>query len=126
MDVHSYAQPDRIRIRHIELDLDVRFDRKILAGSATLHFPQTIERELVLDTRDLEIQAVENAAGFELGDRDPILGSPLRIRLNPGASWVRVRYATSPGASGLQWLEPAQTANSLVHTITANGPGTRA
>jgi aminopeptidase N len=110
MDVHSYARPERVRIRHIELDLDVQFDRKILAGSATLHFPETIEPELVLDTRDLEIHKVENAPGFELGERDPILGSPLRIRLNPGASWVRVHYATSPGASGLQWLEPAQTA----------------
>src|SRR5581483_7120504 len=48
--------------------------------------------------------------GFTLGPRDPILGSPLRIGLAKGCSWVRVQYSTSPGASGLQWLDPPQTA----------------
>ena len=110
MDVHSWSQPDQIRVRHIDLDLDVHFDRKILGGSATLHFDGGSRPELVLDTRDLDIQAVENASGFELGERDPILGSPLRIQLAPGCSWVRVHYSTSPLASGLQWLEPQQTA----------------
>jgi len=110
MDVHSWSRPDLIRVRHLELDLDVHFDRKILDGSVTLRFEPTAEPELVLDTRDLEIHSVENAAGFELGARDAVLGSPLRIALRAGASWVRVRYATGPAASGLQWLDAAQTA----------------
>jgi leukotriene-A4 hydrolase len=110
MDGHSWSRPDQVRVQRLELDLDVHFDRKILDGSATLHFEATDQSELILDTRDLEIHAVENAAGFELGKRDPILGSPLRIQLMPGSCWVRVRYATSPLASGLQWLEPEQTA----------------
>jgi aminopeptidase N len=110
MDVHSFSRPDLIRVRHLELDFDVRFDQKILEGSAVLHFDSTDQPELTLDTRDLEIHEVENAAGFEVGRRDPILGSPLKIRLNKGCSWVRVKYSTSPAASGLQWLDPAQTA----------------
>lgn len=110
MDVHSWSRPDLVRVRHLELDLDVRFDRKILDGSVTLRFDATTQPELILDTRDLEIHSVENAAGFELGDRDPILGAPLKVRLSAGSSWVRVRYSTSPHASGLQWLDPPQTA----------------
>src|SRR5579871_2917869 len=110
MDVHSYSRPDLVRVRHLDLEFDVRFDRKILDGSVTLHFDPASHPELVLDTRDLEIEAVENAAGFELVARDPILGSPLTIRLTPGCTWVRVKYATTPGASGLQWLDPPQTA----------------
>ena len=110
MDVHSFSRPDLIRVRHLELDFDVRFDRRILEGSATLHFDSTDQPELALDTRDLQIHSVENAPGFEVGPRDPILGSPLKIRLNKGCSWVRVKYSTSPTASGLQWLDPAQTA----------------
>ncbi|MBV9507910.1 MAG: M1 family metallopeptidase [Acidobacteriia bacterium] len=110
MDIHSWSRPDEVQVRHLELDLDVHFDRKILTGAATLHFDPTSHPELVLDTRDLEIHSVENAAGFEVGARDPILGAPLRIRLTPGCSWVRVNYSTSPNASGLQWLDPAQTA----------------
>ena len=110
MDVHSWSRPDQIRVRHLELDLDVRFDRKILDGAVTLRFEPASHPELILDTRDLEIHSVENASGFELGPRDPILGSPLKIQLQPGATWVRIKYSTTPGASGLQWLDPPQTA----------------
>jgi leukotriene-A4 hydrolase len=109
MDVHSYSRPDQVRLRHLDLDLTVRFDRKVLEGAAVLHFDRIAGDELILDTRGLEIQGVENAAGFELGEPHPFLGAPLRIRLN-GPGPVRVRYSTSPDASGLQWLEPAQTA----------------
>lgn len=110
MDVHSCARPDLIRVRHLELEFDLRFDRKILDGAVTLRFDATEQPELALDTRDLVIHSVENGAGFELGARDPILGSPLKIALKKGCSWVRVRYSTSPSASGLQWLDAPQTA----------------
>jgi leukotriene-A4 hydrolase len=110
MDVHSWSRPDQIRVRHLELDFDVRFDQKILDGVVTLRFEPAAHPELVLDTRDLDIHSVENASGFELGPRDPILGSPLKIQLQPGATWVSIRYSTTPGASGLQWLDPPQTA----------------
>src|SRR5271157_2507376 len=104
MDVHSWSHPDQLRVRHIDLDLDVRFDRKILEGSATVHFDRLSPGDLILDTRDLEIRSVENAAGFKLGAPDPILGAPLRI-LDPVDDWVRIHYATSPQASGVQWLD---------------------
>jgi leukotriene-A4 hydrolase len=111
MDIHSWSRPEEARVRHLELDLDLDFERHVLRGAATLHFESANgARELVLDTRDLEIHAVEHAAGFELGAKDPILGAPLRIALKPGTSRVRVEYSTSPEASGLQWLEPEQTA----------------
>jgi len=113
MDIHSWSRPDSIRVRHLELDLDVRFDRRVLEGSVTLHLDRFAGDELVLDTRGLEIHSVENAAGFELGAADPVLGAPLRIRLQPDAAWVRVHYSTSPQASGLQWLDPPQTAGKL-------------
>ena len=110
MDIHSWSRPDRVRVRHLEMDLDVRFDRKILEGSVTLHLDRVSGDDLVLDTRALTIQSIENAAGFSLGAADANLGAPLTIRLEPGASWVRVHYATSPEASGLQWLDRPQTA----------------
>src|SRR5690349_21209303 len=109
MDVHSYSQPDRARVRHVDLNLRVHFDRKTLEGSATLRFERFEGDELILDTRDLTIHSVEGAADFEVGAAHPFLGAPLRIRLN-GGDTVKVNYSTSPGASGLQWLEPAQTA----------------
>ncbi|MEP7133120.1 MAG: M1 family metallopeptidase, partial [Acidobacteriota bacterium] len=121
-DPHSYANPDRVRVRHIALDLEVRFETRTLAGSALL----SLERrsaggnasELLLDTRDLTILSTETSGGpgpfvsaaFSMGARDPILGAPLRVALADGATRVRIRYETAPGASALQWLAPEQTA----------------
>jgi leukotriene A-4 hydrolase/aminopeptidase len=119
-DIHSFANLDQARVRHIDLDWDVLFDRKILRGAATL----TIERidpqarTLTLDTRKLKITKVEMSSDgkifsettFRLGDADAILGSPLTIDIGERSARVRIEYETSPDASGLQWLDPAQTA----------------
>src|SRR5436190_5884635 len=118
-DYHSYANPSAVRVRHVDLDWDVLFDQKILKGSATLTIERVSQTEpLILDTRDLRIDKVETSADgvrfeagtFKLGDNDKILGAPLTIPLPAKATRVRIHYSTSPGASGLQWLEPAQTA----------------
>ena len=117
-DYHSYANPSAVRVRHVDLDWDVLFDQKILKGSATLTIERISQTEaIILDTRDLKIDKVETSADgarfedgtFQLGDNDKILGAPLTIPLPAKATRVRIHYSTSPGASGLQWLEPAQT-----------------
>jgi aminopeptidase N len=110
MDVHSFSRPDHARVRHLNLNLRIDFDRKIIAGSAEIHFDCISGNELILDTRALEIQSVDRAGSWELGPADPILGAPLRIRLEQGSGPVTVHYTTSPAASGLQWLDPPQTA----------------
>jgi leukotriene-A4 hydrolase len=118
-DNHSYSNPSAVRVRHVDLDWEVLFDQKALKGSATLTLERISQTEpLVLDTRDLKIEKVETSAGgtqyvpgtFKLGDNDKILGAPLTITLPAKANRVRIYYSTSPGASGLQWLDPAQTA----------------
>jgi aminopeptidase N len=109
-DIHSYANPEESRVRHIELDLTVSFNERILRGAATLSL-EPAGRKLVLDTRDLKILRINGSTtGFTLGPRDQHLGSPLTIELAPGAKSVCIEYETTPQASGLQWLEPAQTA----------------
>jgi leukotriene A-4 hydrolase/aminopeptidase len=118
-DYHSYANPSAVRVRHVDLELTVLFDQKVLKGTATL----TVDRiapdaPLILDTRDLKIEKAETSvdgrnfspATFIPGESDKILGAPLTINLPPNASHVRITYTTSPSASGLQWLAPAQTA----------------
>ena len=119
-DPHSYANTTDVVVRTVALDLSVDFDRHELAGTAelSLDWKDAAARTLVLDTRDLSIEAVDaidaggtaHAARFGLRKRDPILGSALEIRLDTPAPRVRVRYRTSPDASGLQWMTPAQTA----------------
>jgi len=119
-DEHSYAQPDKVRIRDLALDLAVDFDKRQLAGTATLglEWLDKNQRELVLDTRDLAIAAVEARSGTRkfrevphaLAEPDERFGSKLTITLPRQYEQVRIRYATSPQASGLQWLSPAMTA----------------
>ncbi|MGH8602524.1 MAG: aminopeptidase, partial [Gammaproteobacteria bacterium] len=120
-DTHSFAEPEHFRIRNVDLDLEVSFDRRQLGGIAIL----SIERlsansdSLVLDTRDLAVTAVagsEDGGAFSkrnwhLGPRDSLLGSALIIQVTPRDRFVSIAYSTSPDASGLQWLEPSQTAS---------------
>jgi len=118
-DVHSYAEPERVRIAHVHLDLSVLFPERVLEGSATLRIATPLEtrEELVLDTRDLDIHGVlvskdgasYTDAPFRVGRSDRLLGAPLTITVPKGASHVQVRYSTRPEASGLQWLSPAET-----------------
>jgi leukotriene-A4 hydrolase len=119
-DPHSYANTDAFVTCHLDFELGVDFARQELAGSVILDLARrgSGAPELVLDTRDLAITAVESATAtgafrpttFTLDARDPMLGSALRIAMPEDALRVRVRYTTSPGASGLQWVQPAQTA----------------
>jgi leukotriene A-4 hydrolase/aminopeptidase len=121
-DHHSYANPEHIRVRHVALDLDVSFERRILSGSATLTVERTSAdrtQPLILDSRRLRISKVECAAAdgdfkrapFEVGREDAILGAPLTIRVPADVKFVRLHYSTRPGASGLQWLDREQTAS---------------
>src|SRR4051812_7063639 len=117
-DPHSRANIAEAVVEHVALDLRVDFAARRIDGvvELSLAWNDPSARQLVLDTRDLDIGAVEaiDAAGaarpvpFDLDRRDPILGSALHIRLDAQAPTVRVRYRTSPDASGLQWMTPEQ------------------
>jgi len=121
VDVHSFAEPAKMRVRHVDMDLDVSFESRTLSGTATLTF-ERVDRSatvLTLDTRDLTIHSVVASTGhadfsprmYSLGSRDRLLGSPLVIHLAHEDRLVRIAYTTHPDATALQWLEPAQTAS---------------
>lgn len=132
-DSHSFGRPEQIKVKRVELDLEVDFDRKELRGSANLIVERApgcpADAPLDLDTRDLTIEGVSTVSGenasspvqFRHGANeessapadkatDPILGTRLRVWLPASASQVKIVYRTSPKASALQWLEPSLTA----------------
>lgn len=119
VDEHSYAEPDKVRTTDLALDLAIDFGKKQIAGTATytLDWLDKAATQLVLDTRDLDIQKAEGlgadgqwrALRFALAGKDKVLGSKLTIDAPDRPAQVRVTYATSPEASGLQWLEPSMT-----------------
>jgi leukotriene A-4 hydrolase/aminopeptidase len=121
-DVHSYARPEHVRVRHVDLDLHVDFERQRLHGHATLAVERTSKDDkqpLLLDSRKLSIEKIEvsldgktfEEARFEVGKEDPILGSPVTVVLPGKGKSVRVHYATGPQASGLLWLGREMTAS---------------
>ncbi|WP_266180297.1 M1 family metallopeptidase [Dyella humicola] len=120
-DPHSFAQPDQVRVTHLDLDLKIDFPQKQLDGKATLtlDWKNPKATSLALDTRDLKIASIEgidakghaNALKFALAPRDKELGSKLTIATPQQPAQVRIVYTTVPTASGLQWLTPEQTAD---------------
>ena len=118
-DEFTYANYEAVRVTNAEFDLTADFDAKVFSGAVVLdiEYDDLDATHLYLDTDDLTIDAVEgwNAGAwgemeFSLGDDDPNLGAPLEILLDEKPNRIRITYATSPGAQGLQWLAPAQTA----------------
>jgi aminopeptidase N len=122
VDVHSQGNPAEALTTHVSLDLTLRFEEKVISGRAdlTIEYPSGPAAHLDLDTRDLKVKAVTDAATgnvlvFALGAPVPHLGQRLRIALpRPAPAKVRVEYETSPQASALQWLEPRQTTSGAL------------
>ena len=117
-DPHSYADATQARTAVVDLSLRVDFAQRTLSGECALEFHAPGTGPLDLDTRGLAIEAVTDLAGaplpHQLHAAEPILGARLCIELPAaGTAGVRVRYRTSPDATALQWLDPAQTAGGV-------------
>ncbi|HBZ47960.1 MULTISPECIES: M1 family metallopeptidase [unclassified Stenotrophomonas] len=118
-DESSYAEPDKVVIKDLGLDLKLDFDSRQIGGTATytLEWKDKAAKQLVLDTRELTIEKVEAVAAdgsaaplqFALAPADKVFGSKLTIEAPAQPGKVRVTYHTAPTASGLQWLEPSMT-----------------
>ncbi len=118
-DENSYAEPGKVVITDLALDLVLDFDKKQIGGTATykLDWKDKSATQLVLDTRALTINKVEGSDDkgnwaplkYALAANDKIYGSKLTIETPARNASVRIGYQTSPEASGLQWLEPSMT-----------------
>ena len=115
----TYANIDAFITKHLVLDLTADFDSRTLLGTAELMFERRNPgaTEVVLDTRDLQVRKAEASSGgaswvdaaFRLDPATAAFGSALRVTVPRDADRLRITYASSPAAKGLQWLTPAQT-----------------
>ena len=124
-DPYSYARPAEARVTHVALDLTLDFDRKTVAGSATLDIlagPQ-MRGELMLDTDSLVIDRVTDAAGarlpWRLGAVQPDKGAPLSVTI--GAARQIIIHYSAANAAALQWLTPDQTAGGRHPYLLSQG-----
>ena len=120
LDPHSFADSDQPSTDRFDLRARVNFRTRTIEATVTLYLRESANDTagpIDLDTRDLSIEAVTDEAGapllWELSADEHILGSRLRVMLPSGARSLTIRYATSPNASALQWLEPMQTAGGV-------------
>jgi len=115
----TYANIDAFITKHLVLDLTADFDSRTLLGTAELMFERRDPgaTEVVLDTRDLQVRKAEASSGgaswvdaaFRLDPATAAFGSALRVTVPRDADRLRITYASSPAAKGLQWLTPPQT-----------------
>jgi leukotriene-A4 hydrolase len=115
VDPHSFADEAQPRQQHLRWTARVDFAARRLACTAELRFDRG-GTDVDLDTRGLDVQAVETPAGtalpFTLGPTDAILGTRLRISLPADGTRCLVRYRTGLDATALQWLNVEQTASA--------------
>jgi aminopeptidase N len=131
-DPHSFAEYEKVRITHLRLDLDADFDARVLSGHVVLELerPEPGFQRLVLDTRDLDIRDVNAIqpdglylpVSWRFGADQGHLGRPLVIALPAGIEQVRIDYATSPDAFGLQWLDAQQTSSGKPFMFSQSQP----
>lgn len=111
---HSYAQPNDAVITHLNLDIDVNFETKVISGSASYDIDNNNAGEIILDAKNLVIEKVQadgKDTEFSLGDYDESLGQPLKIKITPEVKKITVFYQTTDKTEAVQWLNPQQTAD---------------
>lgn len=114
-DIHSFANSDKVRMQHLELDLKVDFERRVLSGVAHIYFENLQDaKEIILDTDKLVIKRVRldngEDASFRIGKSVKYLGEPLSVQIKSETKAIAIEYETSPDAAALQWLSAEQTA----------------
>jgi aminopeptidase N len=116
---HSYAQPNRAVITHLDLDIDVDFSREIINGKATYNIENNNSLEIILDTKFLVIEKVQadgQDTEYSLGEFDEHLGQPLNISIGKETKNITVYYNTTDKTEALLWLSPQQTTDKT-HTF---------
>jgi leukotriene A-4 hydrolase/aminopeptidase len=118
-DPHSFAEPGKAVVTHLDLDIKVDFSTQVISGKAVWTINNIAKSdEIIFDTRQLNIQKItiedaETETMFALGDEVKYMGQPLSVNIDPGTTKVSIWYSTSKDAAALQWLNPQQTAGKI-------------
>lgn len=114
-DIHSFAEPEVAKAKHLELNLLADFDTKTLSGFALFDIENNQADKIIFDTRNLNIEKVtlgenETPTIFTIGEEKEFLGKPLEVVITHETQKVKIYYSTNPDAAAVDWLNPQQTA----------------
>ncbi|NUM31359.1 MAG: M1 family metallopeptidase [Bacteroidetes bacterium] len=115
LDPHSFANINKIRLRHIFFNLEINWEKHILDGFVQILFTKNETADtLILDTKDLEIKEIFAINGSKRkwwkGKTDEIFGTPLYILLSKEDTVLKILYNTN-SAEALQWAAKEQTSD---------------
>lgn len=114
LEPHSYAQPNKAVITHLDLNIRVDFENEVISGFAAYDIKNNSATEIILDSKYLTIDKVF-ADGvetqFSLGEFDEMLGKPLKIKIKETTNKIIIFYETTDKTEALQWLNSQQTAD---------------
>ncbi|MCB9831366.1 MAG: M1 family metallopeptidase [Planctomycetes bacterium] len=119
-DGHSRSRPWEIRSTHLELELELDFEARKLRGRVIHHLRREPgcpkDAAFACDLRALEIRGAWAGREGDLRAATQRIvpgtdfGDGLEVALEPGDDRVAIDFETTAAGTGLQWLEPAQTA----------------
>ncbi|KAF8809387.1 zincin [Phlegmacium glaucopus] len=108
-----------ISTQHVTFNWHVDFEVQVISGSAThdLTVKKDGVEEVIFDTADLDISAVEvngTSVPYNVKPKHPVMGSALHIPLpkdlKAGSSVsTKIAYKTTAECTALQWLDKDQT-----------------
>ncbi|MCB0737411.1 MAG: M1 family metallopeptidase [Bacteroidetes bacterium] len=115
-DPHSFANSKECTVKHLDWEINIDFNAKILKGVAHWKIEnKTGTNQLILDSRNLEIEKVtlngEAETEFTLSapHQVEVFGSALIINITPETQVVNIHYSTPKNAAALMWLEAEKT-----------------
>lgn len=111
---HSFSQPYDAVITHLDLDINVDFEKEMIHGKASYLIENNNASQIILDSKFLTIEKVQadgTDTSFSLGDFNEQLGNALKIEINKNTKRITIFYKTTHKTEALQWLKPQQTAD---------------
>jgi aminopeptidase N len=115
-DPHSYSRPAEAVITHLNWEAEVDMKQKVIRATATYDIENKKGVDTIfLDARNLKIKQVsrddrEGELGYELKEKNDVMGASLAIPITPQTKTISITYETTEGADALQFLDPEQTA----------------
>lgn len=116
-DAHSFSNTDEIRTKHLDLEIDVDFEKKTIYGVARHRMERLKDTDTaIFDINGPEIQKVtlgkkgdEKETDFIIGAPEKFLGQPLSIKIDKNTEYINIYYKTTENAGALDWMEPELT-----------------
>jgi len=126
-DGHSYSNINKIRTKHLHLELDVNFENRTIYGVARHEMLNFGTDTAIFDIKGLDIQKVtlgkdsEKETDFIIGTDNELLGQPLCVKVLPTTTQVNIYYKTNEKSEALDWLSPELTAGKKLPYMYTQG-----